>query len=378
MCAVHIDCKENCITLFSPGKEKQEGQKVPQNPASKQQERPERDFKTDLQQNCTSPPLQPCVCCLQTLCLPVFLSLRTKVSSCGHRRRLQARSTVPPPALSCDVRKRQHQHRQHLHPRQSLHRSCAYPHAVDQFWPDDPRTARDITARQHRERKSINASIVDLLSSRSEPDDISMIFFAQVWRFANAIVDTSGGGGGGYMNAFWERANHCNSCTKNRCSCSCVLRSLVRRLMRVCRLNAVQLHLCLGHLSAVHCHRGRKRTSSVRWCSISLLSILTFITMSTITIKTGRSIIAAAAAFMMSVTFMSSTFLFLVLVTVLTTMMLLVVLLMMLLMMVLLAIVVWVGVRTMMLLVMLVMRHRLLEERHKERKIQMFKQKSQF
>ncbi len=79
--------------------------------------------------------------------LPVLLSLRTKVSSCGHRRRLQARSTVPPPALSCDVRKCQHQHQQRLHPQQSLRRSCAHPHAVDQFWPDDPRTARDITAR---------------------------------------------------------------------------------------------------------------------------------------------------------------------------------------------------------------------------------------
>jgi hypothetical protein len=40
-------------------------------------------------------------------------------------------------------------------------------------------------------------SIVDLLSSRSEPDDISMIFFAQVRRFANAIVDTAAGGGRG-------------------------------------------------------------------------------------------------------------------------------------------------------------------------------------
>lgn len=147
LCAVHIDCKENCITLFLPGKEKQEGQIVSQNQASKQQERPERDFKTDLQQNCTSPPLQSFVCCLRTLCLPVLLSLRTKVSYCGHRRRLQARSTVPPPDLSCDVRKCQHQHQQRLHPQQSLRRSCAYPHAVDQFWPDDPRTARDITAR---------------------------------------------------------------------------------------------------------------------------------------------------------------------------------------------------------------------------------------
>lgn len=68
LCAVHIDCKENCIALFSPGKEKQEGQTVSQNPASKQQERPGRDFKTDVQQNCTSPPLQAFVCCLQTLC----------------------------------------------------------------------------------------------------------------------------------------------------------------------------------------------------------------------------------------------------------------------------------------------------------------------
>ncbi len=147
LCAVHLDCKENCITLFSPGKEKQEGQIVSQNQASKQQERPERDFKTDLQQNCTSPPLQPFVCWLETLCLQVSLSLRTRVFSCGHRRRLQARSTVPPPALSCDVRKRQHQHQQRLHPQQSLRRSCAYSHAVDQFWPDDPRTARDITVR---------------------------------------------------------------------------------------------------------------------------------------------------------------------------------------------------------------------------------------